>query len=267
MMMDEKDKKVIIKFVSIFLGVATVFVAVKALAELRSYQYIGRTPGSVNVITVSGAGEATARPDIAEVSFAITAEGSKVADVQKNAADIEKKALAFLKEKGIDDKDVKTSNYTLSPRYEYRQQLCTPTYCPPSGTRTLTGYEVREDVLVKVRAIDTAGSIVGGLGTLGVTNISGITLTVDDLDKVKREARADAIKDAKRKAETLAEDLGVSLTHIVSFNEDNGRPFYAAGIEKMGLGMGGDVATAPAPALPTGENTYTSTVTITYEID
>lgn len=267
-MMDERDKKVIVKFVSIFLGVATVFVAVKALAELRSYQYIGRTPGAVNVVTVSGTGEATARPDIAEISFAVTAEGSKVTDVQKNATDVEKKVLAFLKEKGIADKDVKTSNYNLSPRYEYRQPLCTATYCPPSGTRTLTGYEVREDIQVKVRAIDTAGAIVGGLGTLGVTDLSGINLTVDDLEAVKRQARADAIKNAQEKAETLADDLGVSLNRIVSFAEDNGGTPYPLTMSKMGLGMGGDaVAVAPAPTLPVGENTYRSTVTITYEID
>ncbi len=266
-MMDDRDKKLIVKFVSIFLGVATVFVAVKALAELRSYQYIGRAPGTVNVVTVSGVGEANVRPDIAEISFAITAEGVKVADVQKKAADVEKKVLAFLKEKGIADKDVKTNNYSLSPRYEYRQALCTPTYCPPSGVRTLSGYDVRQDILVKVRAIDEAGAIVGGLGTLGVTDLSGVTLTVDDADKVKREARAAAIKDAKQKAESLAEDLGVSLTHIVSFSDNNGGPVYPLGANKMEFGMGGDSATAPAPTLPVGENTYRSTVTITYEID
>src|SRR3989344_2493446 len=144
--MDERDKKVIVKFVSIFLGVATILVAVKALAELRSYQYIGRAPGTVNSITISGTGEATARPDIAEISFAITAEGAKVADVQKKATEVEKKALAFLKEKGIADKDVKTSNYTLAPHYEYRQTICSSTYCPPGGTRPLVGYEVREDI-------------------------------------------------------------------------------------------------------------------------
>lgn len=267
-MVDDKDKKLIVKFVSIFLGVATIFVAVKALAELRSYQYIGRAPGAVNVVTVSGVGEATARPDVAEISFAITAEGTKVADVQKKAADVEKKVLAFLKEKGIADKDVKTNNYTLSPRYEYRQALCTSTYCPPSGTRTLSGYEVRQDVLVKVRAIDEAGTIVGGLGSLGVTDLSGVTLTVDDADKVKREARAEAIKDAKQKAESLAEDLGVSLTHIVSFNDNNNSPYYPLSMTKMDLGMGGaEAAALPAPQLPVGENTYRSSVTITYEID
>jgi len=265
-MLDERDKKVIVKFVSIFLGVATIFVAVKALAELRSYQYIGRTPGTVNVITVSGTGEATARPDIAEISFAITSEGNKVVDVQKKATEVEKKILAFLKEKGIADKDVKTNNYTLSPRYEYRQALCTATYCPPSGNRTLVGYEVRQDVLVKVRAIDNAGAIVGGLGSLGVTDLSGVNLTVDDSDTVKRQARAEAIKNARQKAETLAEDLGVSLTRIVSFSEDNGS-LYPLTMSKVGLGMGGDVAVAPAPTLPVGENTYRSTVSITYEID
>lgn len=267
-MFDERDKKVVVRFISIFLGVATVFIAVKALAELRSYQYIGRSPGSVNAITVNGTGEATVRPDIAEISFAVTAEGSTVASVQKTASDIEKKALEYLKGRGIAEKDIKTSGYNLSPRYEYRQAICSPTYCPPGGARTLMGYQVREDVLVKVRDIDTAGAIVGGLSATGVSDISGVTLTVDDPNAVEREARKEAIADAKRKAESLADDLGVNLIRIISFNENNGMPYYL-GREVMKAGMGGDaaVATPPSPTLPVGENTYSSTISITYEIE
>ncbi|KKW28006.1 MAG: hypothetical protein UY69_C0002G0023 [Parcubacteria group bacterium GW2011_GWF1_52_5] len=266
--METEDKKLITKFAVIFLGVATVFVATKVLTELRQFKFIGRIPGSVNVVTVTGVGESTARPDVAEVSFSIVAEGAKVADVQTKAGDIEKKALAFLKEKNIADKDVKTQNYSLSPRYEYRNTVCSPTYCPPGDNRTLVGYEVRESILVKVRSIDSAGEIVGGLSTLGVTDVSGINLTLDDPDKAKRDARALAIVNAQRKAEELASDLGVALSRIVSFTEgEGGAPPMPYMMEKFGRGGDAGVAVSAAPELPVGENIYRSTVSITYEIE
>jgi len=266
--MDTNDKKLITKFVVIFLGTATIFVAVQVLFNLREFKFIGRTPGSISTITVTGTGEVSAKPDVAEVSFAISKDGKTVSEVQSQASDIEKKVIAFLKEKGIADKDVKTVNYSLSPRYEYKTTVCSPTYCPPtSDNRTLIGYEVRQDMLVKVRAIDTAGEIIGGLGTLGVTDVSGINLTLDDPDKTQRDARAEAISDAKQKAEELANDLGVNLRTIVSFSDRNGgtpTPIY---MEKLSSGMGMDTAVSSTPTLPTGENTYSSSVSITYEIE
>ncbi len=265
--MDTEDKKLITKFAVIFLGVATVFVAVKILSSLREFKFIGGTPGSVSVITVTGKGESSAKPDIAEISFAIVKDGKKVTDVQSQASEIEKKVLAFLKEKGIDDKDVKTVNYSLSPRYEYRAVVCSQSYCPPGGDQTLVGYEVRQDMLVKVRAIDGAGEIVSGLGTLGVTNVSGINLTLDDPDKVQRDARSKAIADAKEKAEQLASDLGVNLRNIVSFSEGNVGVLAPVYMEKFGRGGAADSPVAASPSLPIGENTYNTSVSITYEIE
>lgn len=267
MRMDTTDKKLITKFVVIFLAVATVFVAVQVLNSLREFKFIGRTPDSVSAITVTGTGKVSAKPDIAELSFAIAKEGKKVADVQTQAAEVERKVLAFLKEKGIADKDVKTINYSLSPRYEYKATVCTPAYCPPGNNRILAGYEVRQDMIVKVRAIDTAGDIVGELGSLGVTDVSGISLTLDDPEKVQRDARAEAIIDAKQKAEQLASDLGVNLRTIISFSDNNGgipTPIY---MEKLGRGGAVDAAVSSSPTLPTGENTYSSSVSITYEIE
>lgn len=266
--MDDKDRKLIVKFVSIFLGVATLFVAVEALSGLKEYGHIGRNPQAQSMVTVYGSGEATATPDIAEVSFSIVAEGTKVAEVQDKAAQVENAVLEYLKGKGIAERDIKTQNYSLNPRYEYRQQICSPTYCPPAGDRTLVGYEVREMITIKVRDIDQAGEVVGALGGLGVTDVSGINLTVDDPEEVKREARAEAIADAKYKADQLAEDLGVRLVGIVSFSDDAGGMPYPYMLDaKMGMG-GAETSVLPArPVLPVGENVYRSNVTITYEIE
>jgi hypothetical protein len=102
-----------------------------------------------------------------------------------------------------------------------------------------------------------------GLGTTGVSNLSGPNFSLDNPDAVQAQARKLAIDDAKAKAEVLAQDLGVSLGKVTSFSEGGN---YAVPMMYNSM-AGGATAKAPAPAvIPAGVNTITSDVTITYEI-
>jgi uncharacterized protein YggE len=95
--------------------------------------------------------------------------------------------------------------------------------------------------------------------------VSGLTFTIDDESALQREARKKAIDDAKTKAQQLAKDLGVSLSRIVSFSENNGSPmpmYYRADA----MAMGGAMEAKSAPSVPTGQNKISSDVSITYEI-
>ncbi|MBI3305535.1 SIMPL domain-containing protein [Candidatus Nomurabacteria bacterium] len=260
-----------------FLVVLSLFFAVKLLAEFRSYGMMGSS--NANTITLSGHGEVTAIPDIASVYFTISKDAKTVKDAQEAVAVIEKKALDLLKAKGVADKDIKTSDASFYPKYEYREAICppiplgssgsgvessmpSPYYCPP-GKQTITGYTASESITVKIRNTDDASAIMQGLGATGVSNLSGPNFAIDDEDALKAEARKKAIEDAREKAETLAKDLGVKLGRIANFSEDGGYggPIYYAKDSMMGAGS------APAPAeLPKGENTISSDVTITYEI-
>ena len=61
----------------------------------------------------------------------------------------------------------------------------------------------------------------------------------------------------------LAQQLGVHLGKIVNFSESSGSnyPVYA-----YSAGASMKSSAAPTPTVPTGENTYNATVSITYEI-
>jgi uncharacterized protein YggE len=140
-------------------------------------------------------------------------------------------------------------------------------YCPPAGEPTLKGYEVNQSVTVKVRDIAKAGEILSQVGGKGAQNVSGIQMTVDDTNALKDEARKLAIEDAKQKAEALADTLGVRLVRMNGYWEEEADPYG------RGYGMGGDMMmnasmdSAPkAATLPTGENTVTSRVNLSYEI-
>ena len=255
----------------VFLVILSLFFAVKFLAELKSYGRMGSS--EANTITLSGHGEVTAVPDIANVYFSIRKTAKTGKEALASVAVIEKKALDFLKTKGVDEKDIKTENASVYPKYDYVRSLCPQSeagsasgmmYDCGGSKQVLTGYEASESITVKVRNIDDAGAIMQGLGATGVSDLNGPNFAIDDEDNLKAEARKKAIDDAKQKAEVLAKDLGVSLGRIADFNE--GGNYYPVMYGKATM-MDSAVSSAPAPAeLPKGENTISSDVTITYEI-
>jgi uncharacterized protein len=223
------------------------------------YLYSGPT-----TISVTGEAEVNAIPDIGSFSFSVEADGADAKTAQSESAIKMNAVLAFLTEKGIDAKDVKTENYSLYPKYRYESRPCPAgSYCP--GEQVEDGFTVSQSVSVKVRAVDTAGDIISGVGEKGATNISGLAFTIDDTTALKDEARDEAIEDAKAKAKVLAEQLGVRLDKMVGYYEEDGSPmpYY---------GMGGDMMVknaseaAVAPEMPTGENTTKSRVTLTYQV-
>ncbi len=215
----------------------------------------------VNTITVSGLGEVVVKPDIATVSFGVTAENLDVAKAQTTATTKMNNIINLLKEKGVAEKDIKLTNYNIYPRYDYTP---TSSIYPYTGKQVLAAYVVSQTVEVKIRDISKAGAILTGVGEFGVTDVSGLTFTVDNENVVKDQARDLAIIDAKDQAKVLAKGLGVRLVKITSFSEGGNYPIYSMN-KSMALGIGGADA-AIAPQVPMGENKITSNVTITYEI-
>lgn len=245
-----------------------VFLGVQVLSSLKSMSYIGKGVYPSNVIAVNGIGEVLAVPDIASFSFSVVEEGKTVKEAQDKATKKINLILDAVKALGVEEKDIKTTGYNSYPKYDYEQtKICSVGYCPP-GKQVLSGYEVSQSITVKVRKTDDAGTVLTKVGELGASNISGLDFVVDDLEKIKAEAREKAVADAKAKAKVLAKTLGVKLDTIVNFYEsgDYQPPImYAMDSKVMGMGGANEVQ-RPVPSIPTGENKIVSNVTITYEV-
>ncbi len=260
--MESIELKKVLKSVAILVFILSLFLVVKILGEIKANRYIGSDIAPQNIISVNGRGEIFKAPDMAEFYFSVEAEALTSGEAQTKVTEKINPILAALKENGIEEKDIKTSSYNLSPRYEYPRSVM-PFY--NEGNRTLVGYDVNQTVTVKVRKIDDAGKILGLVGELGATNLGSISLTVDNDKGIQREARKMAIDDAETKAKELAKDLGVKLVRIVSFSESGPiMPMYAR-TDMMKFESSG-VASAPTPEIPVGENQFVSDVYITYEI-
>ena len=238
------------------------FLALESVSVLKSWN-APVDPTKTASITVNGSGKISVKPDVATFSFSVDEQAANAKAAEAKATDLTNKAISYLKSQGIEDKDIQTQGYNSNPRYEYRNQAC-PANLPCPSNQVLVGYEVTQSVQVKVRKTDNAGAVLAGLTQVGIKNIGGLSLTLDNPDAVTAHARLKAIDDAKAKAGVLASQLGVQLVRITDFQEgNNNRPvMYAA--KSMSAQGAPDVAVAPQ--IPTGENDYTSNVTITYEI-
>jgi hypothetical protein len=232
-------------------------------------------PGG-NTITVTGSGEGFAVPDIATFWFTLRAEGDNVAVAQEQVTRQSKDVISALRQEGIEEKDIQTTGYNAYPRYEWQQKtIVCPlgSDCPPGDReRILVGYEVSQNVRVKVRDITISGEILGTLGGLNVDNINGPSLEIDDEDSIQAEAREEAIADAKSKAKALASQLDVRLGKVVSFQEGGGYGGYGGMMVAETMAMRADFDDAveesamPTLNIPVGENEIRSNVTITYRI-
>lgn len=257
------------KFLSFSLVLLSVFLLVQVIMGLKRLNYIGREIYPQRTIMVSGEGESFAKPDIASFSFSVVEEGKTVSEAQEKADTKMNKALAALKESGIEEKDIKTTNYSFYPKYEWEQVYCAQVVgvrCPP-GKNVLQGYEVNQTITVKVRKTEQAGDLVTKVGAVGASNVSGVEFTVDDRDKYVAEAREAAIKKAKENAEKLERQLGIKLGKMLYFNENGNypMPFYAEG-KGGGVGMESSSVQSLRADLPVGESRITSNVSLTYEI-
>lgn len=258
-------------FIVVVLIALALFLFVEAFSVLKSYRYIGSGVTATNTITVSGEGEVFAVPDTATFSVSVIERAKDVETAQTAATKKGNAIIAYLKEQGIEEKDIQTTDYNVSPQYEYQSASCPRAegseevvYCPP-GKSVLTGFEVSQTLTVKVRDTEKAGGLLSGVGSLGASSVSGLSFTVADEDLLQAQARDKAITDAKQKAESLAKSLGVSAVRVVGFSENGNYPYYYAKAE-MSMAMDARGGAAPSPALPVGQNKIISNVTITYEI-
>ncbi len=234
--------------VVIFVLVYTVF-----FGALKKYSDSLYAPRS---FSVSAEGKTTVTPDIAKISFGVVTEGSNPKSLAEENNKKMKTAIDMLKSKGIEEKDVKTTQYDLSPRYEYIES---------SKKTIISGYTLTQTVLVKIRDLNKVADILGTLPDLGINKISSVSFEVDEPEKYLKEARDKAFETARLKARDMAKKNGVALGKILNIYEyQNGgtpRPYY---YETKAMGAA-DVS-ASIPTIQPGSQEITIQATITYSI-
>lgn len=237
-----------------------------AVFLLVMIDHVSNTATNTNTVSFTGEGKVFAKPDIAAVSFSILTEASTSKKAQDDNSIKSQKVVEFLKKQGIEDKDVKTTGYNVYPQYSYPRPIPLPAQNSPEyydSNPKITGYQVNQSFEVKVRDLEKISAVLDGLVAAGANQVNHLGLQVDNIEKLKNEARELAIKDAKEKASTLRKQIGIRLGKIVNYYEGGGGYPIPYLLKAEADGRGGDIG---GPSIPTGENEIVVSVTITYQI-
>jgi uncharacterized protein YggE len=202
-------------------------------------------------IVVSGTGRVAVEPDIADLRLGVSVSRDSVTEARSEAARTMSAILEAVAAAGVAPRDVRTSQLSVQPRYDYRDGR------PP----TLVGYDLANVVEVTVRDLPAVAAVVDDALRAGATSLDGLSFRVDDPTEPERTARIAAVAAARARADVLAEAAGVTVAGVADIVEGGPPPsFPRAKAERMMLAAD---ASTPVAA---GTTDITVTVTVTYRI-
>lgn len=204
------------------------------------------TSGELSVV---GEGKVDVVPDSATVDAGITVSNALAVEEVRGKIDTVHNALVdALTRLGIKKEDIKTSNYSINPNYNYET------------TQKISGYNGSATVTVKVRDISKLPDVIVDATKAGANQVSKETYSVDSPEKYREKARNIAIANAKDQAQKLSQSLGIKLGKITNIVESapNNPPIYST----RALSVSSEALKAD---FQPGSETITSTVTLYFE--
>jgi hypothetical protein len=247
------DKKYVLVVLGMVLLAAIIITSILRDWFVNDYQ---------NQVSVTGQGKVSYQPDEANVTLGIQIDKAPTAEeALKRLNEKMTKVVAAVKGTGIPEEDIKTQSYNLSPDYDYKD-----------GSNTVSGYNARQSLAVKVKSIDKnkelVSQVVAAANGAGVNNIGNINFGVSDLNSIKQQARVKAINDAKSKANELFSAVGVKPKKITGWYENGGgqgggQPYAE---NDMALAKGAGEAVSATPQLPSGSQEITIEINVNYEV-
>ena len=203
-------------------------------------------------ITVTGTGEAHAKPDFAQVQVGVVTEAATAAEALKRNNEAMSRLIALIRKRGIEDRDVQTTQFHVAPRYKYDKAQQEPP--------KIAGYQVTNEVQVKVRDMTRLGAFLDETVSAGANQVRGVSFGVAEPARLTDEARRKAMADAQRRARVYAEAAGVKIGKPLKISEQAGGRPGPYPVARMEAGAVSTVPVAP------GEQTFTVNVSVSYAI-
>ena len=243
---------------------AALALAASAVPAMASAQSVPTAPALApgnTLLTVSAEGRSTRTPDMAVFSAGVTSQGATAgAALAANSADMNR-VIAALKKAGIADRDIQTSNLNLNPIYAPQRQLPDGTLEPAQPR--IAGYQVTNTVTVKQRNLAQFGKVIDTLVAAGANQVNGPSFAMDNSDAALDEARLEAMRKARARADLYARAAGLKVARILSINESGG---YAPPPMPV-MYARAEIAGAPAPTpIAAGEVEMNASVTVLFEL-
>lgn len=204
-------------------------------------------------LDIVASGESRQTPDIAVINAGVVTEAPTASAALAENNQRMRSVFRALTAAGIDERDIQTASINLNPRYDYSER----------NEPRLLGYTASNQLSVRFREIENAGAILDALVAQGVNQINGPSLQIDSLDAALDEARRDAIRKARERAELYADALGMRVVRIVAVSEAGAaRPPMVMANRAMAM----DAVEESGARIAPGEQRLTANVSVTFEL-
>lgn len=204
-------------------------------------------PSTTGRITVTGTGTVTGTPNQLVLSMGVQVTGGSVSGALAQANEATDRVTAALKGLGVASADIQTSGLSIYPSYTGRSQVP-------------TGYQVTESLTATLRQLDKAGQQIQAAADSGgnAITVSNVSLNLTDDGPLLAVARANAMKDARVKAEQFARAAGEQLGEIISITPSSSTPVF----DPMAKASAGSAAVPISP----GSQQVSVSVTVVYAV-
>ena len=202
-------------------------------------------------ISLSASGVVKVDPDLASISTGVTSAGETAREALSANTNAMKAVIDGLKSAGIDARDIQTTNFSVSPRYQHFKNRQPP---------EITGYTVTNSVHIIVRDLKELGNILDKIVTLGANQIGGIQFDVSNSDELKDAARKQAVANALRKAKLYAAAAGTEVGDVLKITEESHQ--YSPRPQMMRTAMKSEAAPIEA-----GSQSLSVRVSVTWELE
>jgi hypothetical protein len=152
-------------------------------------------------------------PDQAWVQIAAETRATTSAEAQRLAAEAMTSVQSALVKAGIAADAMKTTGYSLQPDLEWS-----------GGRSRVRGYIARNQIEIRVDALDRLGVVLDAAGSSGATSMSGLRFDLKDRAGAEREALGLAVQDAMGRARAIAAGAGATLGPIIRIDEQGEMP-------------------------------------------
>ena len=180
----------------------------------------GAINATIPQISVSSRGEVKVNPDRATIQISVQTKGATAAAAAADNASKQKAVIDALRTLGLGDKDISTSDYSVTPEQRYE----------PNKEPTVVGYNVTNTLSVEVTSLKMVGPVIDAALAKGANMITSLQFSSSNTEAARREAITIAVQRAHGDAEAAARAAGGSLgalleVSIGGYSSPPPRPF------------------------------------------
>jgi uncharacterized protein YggE len=211
------------------------------------------------LLPVRATAEIKLDPDKASISAGVVTEGKNASETALENAAKMTEVFKALRSAGVAEADIKTTQLSLSPRYNYESKR----------KPLIVGYTADNPVTVNTFDLNKVSPIVDALIQAGANNIENVQFGLRDVEAIEAQVLEKAIQKARAKAQLMARSAGVSLGDLQSLTVGHGgfsrnnQGFDEVIVTASKRGGGGERISTP---ISQGELTIKATVNLVYEM-